>query len=352
MSVSERPCHPLGLPVGVFVLTLLLTVTSCSGDPDRADSSPGNRAQTGLPTLLSASTTAAASPDAVGSSTPAPSKSVAGATTGRSQGPGRASKRSASKGSRPSRTSAQASRGFPHAGNTGVPAGTQLRRWKGGRYIRTANVVLSGYLFEGDVVVQADNVTIRNSLVRGGRIDAGYGSEQTGLVVSDTEIDARGIGSGFSMIGDVNYSCIRCDLHGGGSGPRMGGRVVIRDSFIHDLCCADEAHKSGVGSNGGNHLVVQHNTIECDIAGCSAALSLYGPHDDVLIANNLLNTVGGYCSYGGGDSATRVRFVNNVFGRKYNPRCGGYGPVFAFQTRPGNVWRGNVWQGTGREVRP
>ena len=126
---------------------------------------------------------------------------------------------------------------------------------------------------------------------------------------------------------------------------------MIRDSLIHGLCCADDAHKTAIGSNGGSNLVVEHNTVECAIAGCSAALSLYGPHDDVLVKRNLFNTVGGYCVYGGGESATNVRFLKNKFGRKFNRRCGGYGPVLAFEKNRGNEWRGNVWRGTRRPVR-
>jgi hypothetical protein len=218
-------------------------------------------------------------------------------------------------------------------------------------------MVIDGYVIEGGLEIRADNVTIKNSLVRGGRIAAGYGSEQTGLKVIDTTIDGQGKASSDSAIGDANYSCIRCDIFGFGNGPRMNRNVTVQDSWIHDLCCYTPGdHRSGVGSNGGSNFTVKNNVIDCGIGGCSGALVLYGDFSqirDVLIERNLLMTVGGFCTYGGSVSgkpypiASNVRYVDNHFSQRYNATCGGYGPVTSWSNANGNVWSGNRYHESG-----
>src|SRR6478736_2780459 len=54
---------------------------------------------------------------------------------------------------------------FPDATNSGVPAGTLLKKYTGPQAIQTTGTVLDGYDFPQSVVVAADNVTIRNSRI-------------------------------------------------------------------------------------------------------------------------------------------------------------------------------------------
>ena len=72
----------------------------------------------------------------------------------------------------------------------------------------------------------------------------------------------------------------------------------------------------------------------------------------MLVERNLLKANDSsisYCAYGGAKGskpygATNVRFINNVFERGANRRCGVYGPATGFQaSAAGNEWRGNVW---------
>ena len=57
------------------------------------------------------------------------------------------------------------------------------------------------------------------------------------------------------------------------------------------------------------------------------------------------------CAYGGSSGgkpysggAHDIKFINNVFERGANGKCGAYGPITDFDpSKPGNVWSGNVW---------
>jgi hypothetical protein len=109
-------------------------------------------------------------------------------------------------------------------------------------------------------------------------------------------------------------------------------------------------------------MVVNHNTLACTPllnstnGGCTADVSLFGdfePVNNVTVENNLLkanNSSISYCAYGGYQPtkkypvATNIKFLNNVFERGANGKCGVYGPVTSFQTSAtGNTWSGNAY---------
>ncbi|SDL83304.1 hypothetical protein, partial [Tessaracoccus oleiagri] len=69
--------------------------------------------------------------------------------------------------SSPAPTQTAAPTGFPNATNTGVPAGTVLRR-SGSIVVTTPGTVIDGLDVDGSIDVQANNVTIRNSRVSTG----------------------------------------------------------------------------------------------------------------------------------------------------------------------------------------
>jgi hypothetical protein len=144
--------------------------------------------------------------------------------------------------------------------------------------------------------------------------------------------------------------------------------VVLRDSWLHGWTSRSGDHITGVGSNGGSDVVVDHNSISCDILNdptgfaCSSGLSVYG--DDSpgnarwTITDNLINSGSSYCSIIAGPPSkpypfTDMTFAGNVFGadgaiaRGLPPdKCTEFGPV---ATQPGS-WgtaatpvNGNVW---------
>ncbi len=82
------------------------------------------------------------------------------------------------------------------------------------------------------------------------------------------------------------------------------------------------------------------------------------PIDDVTIERNLFNTSGSYCTYAGSvdgkpyPEGTNIRYRDNMFGTKYMPKCGIYGPVVSWDDNAGNVWTGNIWQDGSGPVNP
>jgi hypothetical protein len=229
--------------------------------------------------------------------------------------------------------------------------------------IATNGQVVDGCIIQGELDVRANNVVIRNSIIRG-RVDTGYG-EQSGLVLTDVEIDGQNSDpNGQSGIGDDNYTCIRCNVHNTGRGAAFGDNVTIRDSWFHDFFKTPGAHQSAAGSNGGGNNQIIHNNLDCQETSCSGALVMYGdfaPVNNVLVQNNLFNSPGSYCTYAGSTGTasgkpyphgTNIRYLDNLWGKKYTPICGMYGPVTSWEYNTGNVWSGNRWQDGSGPVTP
>lgn len=337
----------LGTLLAVGVVASLLQFARAD---DSRDTAAGNAADIGSAAPVTpapgASGSAAAVPSASGapSSKPAASPSSKKAAAARDSGPCGAFPR------------------FPNASCTGWQhTGVKLRSCKG--TITKSNAKLDKCRFSSGLTIQAKNVTITRSLVQG-RVGATYLTDWSlgGLKLVDVEIDGGGgvDPNGEAAIGSNDYSCVRCHIHGTGRGANMERNVTIRDSYLHGWVYTEGAHQTAIGSNGGGNFTVVHNNLECQSEGCSAALSLYGdfaPINGALIENNLFNTDGGYCTYGGSTTAKpfpigkNIRYVNNVFGKKFGPKCGYYGPVATFEMHEGNQWVGNRWA-DGGNVKP
>lgn len=251
--------------------------------------------------------------------------------------------------------------GFPNASNTGYEhTGVTLHSCSG---TISAAGTYDSCTFSGGVTINANNVTITRSLING-QVKAGDGT-QTGLVINDTTINCN-CGSTASTtppaIAFSNFHLARDNIYNAGHGVQINDNAVVEDSYIHDLCCDNAAHKDGVISNGGGNATINHNTVECMVNYCSAAIGLFGDFGPIShwnITNNLLNTAGGYCLYGGDSTsakpyptATYMVITGNHFGKKGYAKCGQYGPVAYFDNNTGNSWSGNVWDDTGAVINP
>ena len=216
--------------------------------------------------------------------------------------------------------------------------------------------VVNGLDINGCLVIRANNVTVQNTRVRqndvcwGGAIDVGY--TNSGIVVKDTEIDGGNHNGWGQLIGNSGYTCIRCNLHNGGHGFHMNSNVTVLDSYVHDLYHdpATQSHNDAAISNGGDHLVLRHNNLNCDAGnagggGCTGAIVLLGdfaPISYVTADNNLLNG-GAFALYAGSlpekpyAHADHVVITNNKFGKALFPLSGVYGPVTGYEAAaPGN----------------
>ena len=248
---------------------------------------------------------------------------------------------------------------WPNADNTGVPAGTALTPYTGLSTITTPGTVIDAKQISGDLDIRAADVTVIRSSITGNVTVEGGGS----LTITDTDIDAgdrEGTG-----LGTENYTASRVHVVGGNRSMYCTNNCTIRDSYVHGQMTDETGyhHESGIRMEQNTTLI--HNTIACDApavppdAGCSAGLTGYGdfsPVRDNLIQNNLfLPSTGGACAYGGSsggkpysDDAANIRFIDNVFSRGRNGKCGIFFPVTDFdRNAPGNVWSGNVWDNGG-----
>jgi hypothetical protein len=249
--------------------------------------------------------------------------------------------------------------GWPTAATTGVPDGVSLTSMNG-LTVKADGAVIDAKLVKGDIVINADNVTIKNSKVEG-RIQ--IRPPYKGLMVQSTEIAGPGTAAAAVTegIGYANFTCDRCDIHGWGKGAMMDANVTISNSWIHDMPVAPGSHNEAILSLGGYNYNIIHNRLDSGGAGNFTAslafLNQWNSFTDTLVKDNLFNG-GGYCVYAGGAKAhnakypsSNVRFIDNTFGTDHGANCGQYGPAVAWDASGhGSEWSGNVMS-DGTEVR-
>jgi len=229
--------------------------------------------------------------------------------------------------------------GVPEAGNTGVPADTSLTA-SGPRIVTIAGEVLDSLDISGGVVIEAPNVVITRSRIRGDDMHGVY-VKSGSVSISDTEIIGFGNGIAFK-----NWSCVRCNIHGQSQdGVKLGSSVRLEASYIHGLTPEPGAHADGAQMQGAESNVhVIGNSIDSsngDSSGNAAIIlkpdfggSGAGP---IVIEGNVLGG-GNYTLFHvaiPGIPQHGVRITGNRFKRNSI-----YGPahITAPLTESGNVW--------------
>jgi hypothetical protein len=235
---------------------------------------------------------------------------------------------------------------FPDASCTGVPAGTALTVKTGNQTINTAGTVVSGWNVQGKIIVNADNVTIKNSIVHGpaaGGCSNGAGIELNGQndVVQDTEVlldHPTACLDGIWMSGNFE-TLTRVNVHGGTDGVKAGGDpgahdYTVQDSYIHGMRWDPndpnqgntETHNDGVQSWAGTlNETLRHNRIDLsttlDSGGQLASNAAWqSGTSNARVENNYLD--GGGCTLNFASSEntlqnpqTPIYINNNHFGR-------------------------------------
>lgn len=288
--------------------------------------------------------------------------------------------------------------GYPDASNTGPTTTTGLVQVPGQRtsgpgwswnstyssvFVTGAGAVLEGLDIAGAVVIDAPDVTLRDSRIAscgGGddsdvvairyRPSAGYNGANASIMRNDIVgtppgCDRRArsgvrdvFGAAPSVLVDGN------DISGTGNGITIEYEGLVVNNWVHDLGHVAGDHHSGISNHGGAAQVsIRHNTVllhgmeSPGGGGVSGALTIYsdfGHAQNVTLEDNLISG-GSYVVYGGesGDSyttpATNIKILNNRF------VCGDwlYGPLAAFSSSSsGNELSGNVCDGTLRPIRP
>ena len=236
--------------------------------------------------------------------------------------------------------------------STGVPDGTTLTAYTGPSTITAAGTVIDAKKITTCLVIKADNVTIKNSLLQAGGCFFNVLSDDgsTGLTLTDVEIDGQNNKTGDSAVSGGGYTCLRCDVHGTIDGFKAGTDVTIKDSWIHDLAMTADSHNDGIQSLGTTKLAITGNTIVLADGATSAVILSTGSASDmrnITISGNLLGG-GAFTVYGGYAAGTdtkskisNIAITDNRFSTKIHPTSGAFGPLTSTDA-PVSV-SGNTW---------
>ncbi|MFI7028335.1 hypothetical protein ACIBK1_06465 [Microbispora rosea] len=247
---------------------------------------------------------------------------------------------------------------WPGPGNTGVPAGVALKR-SDSLVITKDGTVIDGLDVYGDITVDADNVTIRNTRVRGQRDYWGILQREgrSGLTVEDVEVFGNGkVRTQFGILNQGKMITIRrVDIHTISNGI-CTEQGVVEDSYLHDPKYYSGDHTDMIMSTSapakGTQLIIRNNTVinTLDQTGAIALFQDFGVIRDVTVEGNLL-AGGGWALYAGAGTkgtSSNVKVIDNVFSRQIWPKGGHAGPVAYWDHEgSGNVWQGNIWEDGG-----
>lgn len=220
---------------------------------------------------------------------------------------------------------------MPGPSNTGVPAGTLLRRHDGDIVVTVPGTVLEGLDIYGYVTVKAAGCVIRNSIVRGGVQGKQIGivqCAQTGasLTITDSEIVAQNPSYQVDGIRGWNITAERVNVHHVIDPFHLygTGNVTIRASWLHDnLHYVNDpgwggkpSHDDSIQIQSGTGIVIEGNRIEHSHNAAVMMTQDAGPIGNVMIRRN-------YLSHGGvtiniaqkkHPPYVNVDIVDNLFG--------------------------------------
>ena len=204
-----------------------------------------------------------------------------------------------------------------------MPSGTTLTR-SGSLNLTRDGQVVSGLDIVGCVTVSAANVKIRNSRIScGGQYSIRTFNTARNLIVEDTEIDGQGRNEAAVCCG--NYTLRRVEVRNVIDGPRLGGNVLVENSWIHHLKRRPGSHNDTLQTTGATNIVVRNNRLDAynpDTRDPMNACLMIGSTTAPIVADLLYE--GNHCN--GGNFSIGVRadlnardlvFRNNTFGRDH-----------------------------------
>ena len=224
-----------------------------------------------------------------------------------------------------------ASGDVPNASNTGVPFGTQLTVHNGDLTITQAGTVIDGLDIRGMVKVEAPNVTIMNSIVRGRALNGpmaliGNLGGYSNLRIVDTELFPSTPSADVQGIYGYNFEATRLNIHGVVDGIHLtGGNVSISDSWVHDNLHylrdpnhgGTPSHDDSIQIQAGSNIRIDGNRLT-DAWNASVQVTQdRGDVSNLTITNNIAD--GGGCSINLAEKAygplRGVVISDNTFGR-------------------------------------
>lgn len=163
----------------------------------------------------------------------------------------------------------------PSASNTGVPPGVSLTRYDGDIVITQPGTVIDSLDVYGLIWVEAPNVTIRNSIVRGrpvtssaALIYAGY-PQVSNLLIEDVELVAANPSPWINGVMGYRFTLLRANIHGVIDQVHIfGNDVTVKSSWLHDNLHftddpthSDGSHDDNIQVQTGSNIVLTGNTL-------------------------------------------------------------------------------------------
>ncbi len=229
----------------------------------------------------------------------------------------------------PAPATSTSSTGKPSATTTGVKAGSTLTRHDGNITVTKDGTVLSNLDIHGFVIVRAKNVTITNSIVRGGKatgvatgVITNYG--YAGLVISDVRVVPEFPSVWVDGIKGSDFTARRVHVTGGVDSVKIhGSNVTIEDSLLENTTyyASDPQQSGGPTHNDnvqilyGQNLRITGNTIRGATNFAILGAASRG-NTNLVLANNWLD--GGHCT-------VKLQILNgwaetaSVTGNKFGP---------------------------------
>lgn len=230
----------------------------------------------------------------------------------------------------PAQPAAAATAAVPGAGNTGVPAGTTLKKVYGDIVVKTPGTVLNALDVHGRIVVRAANVTVSNSIIRGtdsgsinGLIETMIGAPN--LVVKNSEIVASKPNYQVNGVMGWNFTLSKVNIHGVVDAVDVaGGNVTVADSWLHnnlhfayDPGHSNGSHDDSIQVQSGSHIRITNDTMSGAHTGAVTITQDAGTVSDLAIASSHID--GGACSVnisqGRYSPISGLSITNDVFGR-------------------------------------
>jgi hypothetical protein len=243
--------------------------------------------------------------------------------------------------------------------------------------VNTAGAVLDRIWLEGCIAVNANNVTISNSLINnvnhktcngGNRAslastinNGGCVGEEgdgpgaiTGMVITDTEVDANNASFDTSAISNGNYRLNRVNFHGANVGVWASCNAVIEESYGHGLTpgLPTSIHEDVIDADTSNNVTVNHNWLSAvgggAVTGAMVFNATWGTAHHGTVTNNFLQGGNGADARFAPDQHNMV-VKNNAFSN--NNGYGGTTFLYGWNNnQPGMVWSGNYVPETGKNL--
>ncbi|HEY3409282.1 MAG TPA: hypothetical protein VGK53_14010 [Propionicimonas sp.] len=242
----------------------------------------------------------------------------------------------------------------------GVPAGTALKVVTGDMTVTTPGTVISGIDLHGYLSIKADNVTIQDSILRGGA-QATSGKalimawwKYKNLKVINSTLKAEFPSIYVDGLSGSNYTAEGLDISGVVDALKViGGNTTIRGNYFHDAIHSNndpthpdgQTHDDGIQVEGGSAILIENNKIGGFHNSPIQVTQNYAATNGVTIRNNELS--GGGCQLnvtsagagGGGAPIYAFSITGNKFGAgQFGTTCPMRLPKTSTFTVASNTW--------------